>query len=75
MVKRALKKGIQPRVEANDLEEAKKFMDMGVRHMCIGTDLGTIGDGVNSRPRAASPVCSNHCNLPIFVINNKQQIN
>jgi 2-keto-3-deoxy-L-rhamnonate aldolase RhmA len=44
MVKRALKKGIQPRVEANDLEEAKKFMDLGVRHMCIGTDLGTIGD-------------------------------
>ena len=44
MVKRALKKGIQPRVEANDQEEAKKFMDLGVRHMCIGTDLGTIGD-------------------------------
>jgi 4-hydroxy-2-oxoheptanedioate aldolase len=44
ILKRALKRGIQPRVEANDLEEAKKFTDMGVRHMCIGTDLGTIGD-------------------------------
>jgi 2-keto-3-deoxy-L-rhamnonate aldolase RhmA len=44
MVKRALKKGIQPRVEANDLEEAKRFVDMGVRHMCIGTDLGTVGE-------------------------------
>ncbi len=44
MVKKALKKGIAPRVEANDLEEARKFVEMGVRHFCIGTDLGTIGE-------------------------------
>ncbi|MGP8079868.1 MAG: HpcH/HpaI aldolase family protein [Dehalococcoidales bacterium] len=44
MVKMALKKGIAPRVEANDMEEAKKFIAMGVRHFCIGTDLGTVGD-------------------------------
>ena len=35
----ALKKGVQPRVEIGSFEQAKEYIDMGVRHFCIGFDL------------------------------------
>jgi len=35
----AVKIGIPPRAEINSPDEAKYYMDMGVRHFCIGTDL------------------------------------
>jgi 4-hydroxy-2-oxoheptanedioate aldolase len=44
MVKRALKKGVAPRVETSDLEEEKTYIEMGVRHFCVGTDLGVLSD-------------------------------
>lgn len=53
MIELALKKGIQPRVELDNLEGARQYIDMGVRHFCIGTDFVTIyewckqsGDGM-----------------------------
>ena len=42
MIELALKKGIHPRAEIDSLEEAKKYIDMGVRHFCIGYDLDII---------------------------------
>jgi len=42
MIELALKKGVQPRVEIGSFEQAKEYIDMGVRHFCIGTDLVTI---------------------------------
>ncbi len=40
MIELALKKGVQPRVEiTGSLEQAREYIDMGVRHFCIGTDL------------------------------------
>jgi 4-hydroxy-2-oxoheptanedioate aldolase len=42
MIKMALKKGIAPRVEINGAEEAKPFIEMGVRHFCIGWDTIVI---------------------------------
>ena len=42
MIELALKKGVQPRVEIDTVEQAKEYIDMGVRHFCIGTDLVTI---------------------------------
>ncbi len=42
MIKLALKKGVAPRVETASFEEAKPFIEMGVRHFCIGSDLGII---------------------------------
>jgi 4-hydroxy-2-oxoheptanedioate aldolase len=42
MIKLALKKGVPPRVEINDFNEAKTFIDMGVRHFCIGWDIRII---------------------------------
>jgi len=35
----ALKAGVHPRAEINSPDDAKYYLDMGVRHFCIGTDL------------------------------------
>lgn len=43
MIELALKKGIHPRVDAvGSIEEAREFIEMGVRHFCIGIDLRII---------------------------------
>ena len=42
MIEKALKAGVAPRVEVGSFEQTKRFLDMGVRHFCIGWDLGTI---------------------------------
>jgi len=42
MIELALKKGVNPRVEIASFEQAKPYVEMGVRHFCIGTDLKVI---------------------------------
>ena len=42
IIELALKKGVHPRVELDDFEKARDFIEMGVRHFCIGWDLMTI---------------------------------
>jgi len=42
MIELALKKGVNPRVEIASFEQAKPYVEMGVRHFCIGTDLRVI---------------------------------
>lgn len=39
VIETALKKGIQPRAEIGTPEQAKWYLDLGVRHFSIGTDL------------------------------------
>jgi len=39
MIKCALAAGVHPRVELPSFEHAKPFLDLGVRHFCIGWDL------------------------------------
>jgi len=39
VIEACLKKGIPPRAEIDSLEEAKYYLDMGVRHFCFGTDI------------------------------------
>lgn len=42
MIEMALKKGVHPRVELGSFEGAKPFLEMGVRHFCIGWDTRII---------------------------------
>jgi 2-keto-3-deoxy-L-rhamnonate aldolase RhmA len=37
--KTALAKGVPPRAEVQTSDDAKEFLDMGVRHFSIGTDI------------------------------------
>lgn len=42
MIERALEMGVHPRVELGSFEQAKRYVDMGVRHFCVGWDLVTL---------------------------------
>ncbi|MFH1639901.1 MAG: aldolase/citrate lyase family protein [Chloroflexota bacterium] len=42
VIEQALKKGVAPRVEITSFTLAKPFLEMGVRHFCIGWDIGVI---------------------------------
>jgi 4-hydroxy-2-oxoheptanedioate aldolase len=42
MIETALKMGVHPRVEIGSLEQAKPYLDMGVRHFCVGWDITTL---------------------------------
>jgi 2-keto-3-deoxy-L-rhamnonate aldolase RhmA len=37
-----LKKGIHPRAEIGGPEDAKRYLDMGVKHFCMDTDIALI---------------------------------
>jgi 4-hydroxy-2-oxoheptanedioate aldolase len=39
VIETSLAKGIQPRAEINSPDQAKRYLDMGVKHFCIGTDM------------------------------------
>jgi len=41
-IETALKKGIHPRVELGDPKEAAPYLEMGVKHFCIGWDVGIL---------------------------------
>ena len=50
----SLKMGVPPRAEINSADQAKEYLDMGVRHFCIGTDINILhqwwkGHGENLR--------------------------
>ena len=42
MIEMAIKKGVAPRVEVAGFEQAKPYLDIGVRHFCIGWDIVVI---------------------------------
>ena len=44
MIKRALEVGVHPRVELSSFDQAKRFLDMGVRHFCVGWDVRVLFD-------------------------------
>jgi 4-hydroxy-2-oxoheptanedioate aldolase len=42
VIETALKRGIQPRAEIGRPEQAQRYLDMGVKHFCIGTDVSIL---------------------------------
>ena len=44
MIETSLKMGVPPRAEINTADQAKYYLDMGVRHFCIGTDVNILYD-------------------------------
>jgi 2-keto-3-deoxy-L-rhamnonate aldolase RhmA len=42
VLKTAIKMGVPPRAEINSPDDAKWYLDLGVRHFCIGTELMVI---------------------------------
>ena len=44
VIETSLKMGIAPRVELKSLERAEKYLEMGVKHFCVGTDVSILFD-------------------------------
>jgi 4-hydroxy-2-oxoheptanedioate aldolase len=43
-IEMALKKGLHPRVELADIKQAAPYLEMGVKHFCIGWDVRILYD-------------------------------
>jgi 4-hydroxy-2-oxoheptanedioate aldolase len=43
-IEMALKKGLHPRVELGDIRQAAPYLEMGVKHFCIGWDVRVLYD-------------------------------
>ena len=43
-IETALKIGVTPRMETNTVEEARYYIDLGVRHLSVGFDLVILRD-------------------------------
>ncbi len=55
VISKSIEHGVPPRIEIADAEEAKRYIDLGVRHFCIGWDrfiyqaaLARIGEGMRT---------------------------
>ena len=53
VIETCVKRGVPPRAEIGSVEEARYYLDLGVRHFCIGTDINILygwfkqnGDGL-----------------------------
>lgn len=42
VIKTALKKGIQPRAEIGSASQAERYLNLGMKHFCIGTDMSIL---------------------------------
>ena len=52
VIKTALRMGIAPRAEISHPSEAKAYLDLGVRHFCMGWDVSILFDWFKSEGRA-----------------------
>lgn len=43
-IETALAKGLHPRIELGDIRQAAPYLEMGVKHFCIGWDVGILHD-------------------------------
>jgi hypothetical protein len=48
VIKTALRLGLAPRVEIDAPDQARPYLDMGVRHFCMGWDVGILFDWFKS---------------------------
>ena len=51
VIKTALRLGVAPRVAIDTPEQARPYLEMGVRHFCMGWDVGIRGRGGHARAR------------------------
>ncbi len=64
-IEMALKKGLHPRVELADIKDAAPYLEMGVKHFCIGWDVRVLhdwwrinGEGMRAMINGAAPAAA-----------------
>jgi 4-hydroxy-2-oxoheptanedioate aldolase len=48
-IKTALAMGVHPRAEINDARQAEEYLALGVKHFCLGTDVGVLFNWYNQQ--------------------------
>jgi 4-hydroxy-2-oxoheptanedioate aldolase len=56
VIKTALKKGIQPRAEIGSADQAERYLNLGVKHFCIGTDMSILYNWFKNEGKAMREV-------------------
>ena len=56
VIETALKMGIAPRAEITKPDQAKFYLDMGVKHFCVGTDMNILFDWFRQTGQAMKDV-------------------
>ncbi len=59
MIELAIKRGVAPRVEIVSFEQAKPFVELGVRHFCIGWDVRVIFNWCQEQSKAMRNLLGN----------------
>ena len=59
VIETAMKMGIPPRAEIGHPDQAKRYLDMGVRHFCMGTDVSILRSWLSSEGKAMREVLGN----------------
>lgn len=60
VIQAALDKGVAPRAEIDSLDEAKYYLDLGVRHFCIGTEVFILYDWLKKNGTELRKVVSDY---------------
>ncbi|MDP6041100.1 MAG: aldolase/citrate lyase family protein [Candidatus Latescibacteria bacterium] len=59
VIETSLKMGIAPRAEIGGAEGAKRYLDMGVKHFCVGTDVSILMQWFREEGKAMKDVLEN----------------
>ncbi len=59
VIETCLKMGVAPRVEISSPEQAERYLEMGVRHFCMGTDVSILRGWFQNQGEAMAKVLSN----------------
>ncbi len=58
-IETSLKMGIAPRAELGNAKGAKRYLDMGVKHFCVGTDVSILMQWFREEGKAMRDVLEN----------------
>jgi len=66
-IEMALKKGLHPRVELRDPSQAVKYLEMGVKHFCIGWDVRILADWWDTKGAEMRGMLGGKADAPVKV--------
>ena len=76
VIRKCLEHQIAPRIEIGEVDQAKRYIDLGVRHFCIGWDRFILQAGLMKLGMVTVDELSRHfCDYYLRNKNNRSEIN
>jgi 4-hydroxy-2-oxoheptanedioate aldolase len=60
VIETSIKMGVPPRIEINSADAARYYLDLGVRHFCVGTDLPILSNWMKKNGDEMRKVLEGH---------------